>query len=88
MAHIIAEPCIGVKDAGCIPVCPVDCIHPKPGDPEFDKVEMLYIDPDRCIDCSLCVDECPVLAIFPEDELPDEWHKYIEINAAYFEREE
>jgi ferredoxin--NADP+ reductase len=46
---------------------------------------MLYIDPDTCIDCGLCVDECPVQAIFPEEDLPEEWHKYIQINTDYFE---
>ncbi|HIN09144.1 MAG TPA: ferredoxin family protein [Phycisphaerales bacterium] len=51
----------------------------------FEESEMLYIDPDTCIDCGLCVDECPVQAIFPEEDLPEEWHKYIQINTEYFE---
>ncbi|MHC4080242.1 MAG: 4Fe-4S dicluster domain-containing protein [Planctomycetota bacterium] len=46
---------------------------------------MLYIDPDTCIDCGLCVDECPVEAIFPEEDLPEEWQKYIEINANWYQ---
>jgi ferredoxin--NADP+ reductase len=45
---------------------------------------MLYIDPDTCIDCGLCVDECPVKAIFPEEDLPDEWESYTQKNADYF----
>ena len=46
---------------------------------------MLFIDPDTCIDCGLCVDECPVQAIFPEDELPEKWAGFAEINQHYFE---
>jgi len=56
MAYIIAEPCIGVKDASCVEVCPVDCIH------ATDDDTMYYIDPDECIDCGVCVPECPVEA--------------------------
>jgi ferredoxin len=85
MAHIIAEPCIGTKDTACVEVCPVDCILPMKDDNKFPDVEMLYIDPDTCIDCGLCVDECPVQAIFPEEDLPEEWHKYIQINMDFFE---
>ncbi|MDP7008136.1 MAG: ferredoxin family protein [Phycisphaerales bacterium] len=85
MTHIIAEPCIGTKDTACVDVCPVDCIHPMGDDDRFEQAEMLYIDPDTCIDCGLCVDECPVQAIFPEEDLPEEWHKYIQINIEYFE---
>jgi len=84
MAYVIAEPCIGVKDTGCVPVCPVQCIHPAAEEEDFPNVEMLYINPDVCIDCGLCVDECPVQAIFPEDELPDKWREFAEKNAAYF----
>ena len=84
MPHIIAEPCIGTKDASCIDVCPVDCIHPRKDEPDFATVEMLFIEPETCIDCGLCVDECPVKAIFPEDDLPVEWTAYTEKNAAYY----
>ena len=86
MAHIIAEPCIGTKDTACVAVCPVDCIHPTKENPKFEEAEMLYIEPDVCIDCGLCVDECPVKAIFPQEDLPAEWSKYIEINADYFKK--
>jgi len=51
MAYVIAEPCIGTKDNSCVEVCPVDCIHPTQDEPDYDKVEMLYIDPEECIDC-------------------------------------
>ncbi|MSR18243.1 MAG: ferredoxin family protein [Phycisphaerales bacterium] len=84
MTHIIAEPCIGTKDLSCVDVCPVDCIHPTKNASDGTTAQQLYIDPDTCIDCGLCVDECPVKAIFPQDELPEEWSKYIQINADYF----
>ena len=47
MAYVIAEPCIGTKDNSCVEVCPVDCIHPTPDEPDYEKVEMLYIDPEE-----------------------------------------
>jgi ferredoxin--NADP+ reductase len=47
---------------------------------------MLYIDPDTCIDCGLCVDECPVQAIYPEEDLPEEWQKYIELNSVWYKK--
>ena len=84
MAYVIAEPCIGTKDNSCVEVCPVDCIHPTPDEPGYDAAEMLYIDPEECIDCDACVEACPVDACFAEDQLPDEWQKYTQINAEYF----
>ena len=78
MAYVIAEPCIGTKDNSCVEVCPVDCIHPTPDEPDYDKVEMLYIDPEECIDCDACVEACPVDACFAEDQLPDEWASFAE----------
>ena len=85
MAHVIAQPCIGAKDTACITVCPVDCIHPtKAEEQAFEAAEMLYIDPDTCIDCGLCVDECPVKAIFPQEDLPAEWTEFVERNASYY----
>ena len=87
MAHIIAQPCIGTKDTACVAVCPVDCIHPTKDETEkFAADVMLYIDPDTCIDCGLCVDECPVTAIFPQEDLPAEWAEFIEKNAAYYKK--
>ena len=76
MTHIIAEPCITVKSADCVDVCPVDCIH------EGD--DMYYIDPAECIDCQQCVSACPVEAIFAEDELPEKWNSFIAKNADFF----
>lgn len=87
MTHIITEPCINTKDASCVAVCPVDCIHPTPDEiKDFEAEPMLYIDPAICIDCGLCVDECPVNAIYLEDQLPEMYTKYIQINAEYFGR--
>ena len=84
MAYIIAEPCVGVKDTACIEVCPVDCIHPKRDDPDFDQHPMLYIDPETCIDCGACEPACPAKAIFPAEELPDKWNEYAARNAVYY----
>ena len=84
MPHYIAEPCIGTKDTACVAVCPVDSIHPTKEEEDFETEEMLYIDPDTCIDCGLCVDECPVGAIFSEDDLPEEWQSFIKRNASYY----
>lgn len=80
MAFVIAEPCIGVKDKSCVNVCPVDCIH------GTDEDDMLYIDPDECIDCGACTPECPVAAIFPLAEVPDQWRSFIQKNADYFKK--
>ncbi len=78
MTHVIAQPCIDVKDKACVDVCPVDCIHGGDGD------KQLYINPADCIDCTLCVDACPVSAIFAEEDLPAEWKTFTEINAKFF----
>jgi ferredoxin len=84
MAYVIAEPCIGAKDTSCVEVCPVDCIHPTPDEPDYDRAEMLYIDPEECIDCDACVEACPVDACFAEDQLPDEWAHFADLNARYY----
>jgi ferredoxin len=68
VAYVINEPRIGIKDASCVEVCPVDCIHPTPDEPDFDVHEQLYIDPEECIDCDACVEACPVDAITSEDQ--------------------
>lgn len=78
MTYIIAEPCIDVKDKGCIDVCPMDCIH------GTDQDRMLYIHPEDCIDCGACVPACPVDAIFPEADIPEQWKHYAQINTDYF----
>ncbi|HEY9265961.1 MAG TPA: FAD-dependent oxidoreductase [Mycobacterium sp.] len=83
MAYVITQNCC--KDASCVPVCPVDCIRPAGGPGEFSGTEMLYIDPESCIDCGACMDECPVGAIHYEEDLPENLARFREINAAYFE---
>ena len=62
MTYVIVEACIGVKDRACVDVCPVDCI--------YEGEDQLYIHPDECIDCGACEPECPVTAIFPEEDVP------------------
>ena len=84
MAFIIAEPCIDVKDTACLNACPVDCIHPRKDQSDFESARMLYIDPVACIDCGACVPVCPVEAIFAEDDLPYFWDHYIQINAEHY----
>ena len=76
MTYIITEPCIDEKDKSCLDVCPVDCI--------YEGEKMLYIHPEECIDCGACEPECPVDAIFAEDEVPDKWQEFIPINYEFF----
>ncbi|HHJ40020.1 MAG: ferredoxin [Methylothermaceae bacteria B42] len=73
MAFVITENCINCKYTDCVDVCPVDCFHEGPN--------MLVIDPDECIDCTLCEPECPANAIFSEDEVPKNQQVFIELNA-------
>jgi NAD-dependent dihydropyrimidine dehydrogenase PreA subunit len=77
--YVITEPCIGVKDASCVDVCPVDCIHTDEDAPQY------YINPNTCIDCAACELACPVTAIFHEDDVPDDWKQYTKINEEYFD---
>ena len=84
MTYVITNPCVGVKDGSCVDVCPVDCIHPAPGESEFDAADQLYINPDECIDCGACEPACPVSAIFEESAVPADQQEYIKINADYF----
>ena len=85
MTYVICEPCIDVKDTACVDVCPVDCIHPTPDNEEFFEEEVqLFIDPDECIDCGVCEPECPVEAIYAEDDVPEEWESFTEKNADFF----
>ena len=79
MTYTITEPCIGTKDASCVDVCPVDCIHTTADDPQY------YIDPSMCIDCAACEPVCPVSAIFFEDDVPEDQKKFTPINAEWFE---
>ncbi len=76
MTYIITEACIWVKDRACVDVCPVDCI--------YEADDQLYIHPDECIDCGACEPECPVNAIFPEEEVPANMAAYIAKNKDAF----
>lgn len=78
MPHVIAEPCVNVKDKACVDVCPVEAIGGNDSEPQY------YINPDVCIDCGACASTCPVEAIFPEDELPEAWLGYREKNANFY----
>ena len=73
MAYVVTESCIKCKYTDCVDVCPVDCFREGPN--------MLIIDPEECIDCTLCVPECPVEAIFAEDDVPDAQRPFISLNA-------
>ncbi len=82
MTYVIVGSCI--KDDSCIEVCPVDCIHPKPGAPDFETAEQLYIDPATCIDCDACVEACPVDAIYAEAEIPAKYDYALNLNDRFF----
>lgn len=84
MAYVITEPCIGTKDAACVDVCPMDCIHPRRDEPSYVEAAQLFIDPELCIDCGACLPECPVGAIYPQEDVPPEWEHYIALNADAF----
>lgn len=73
MTFVVTENCIKCKYTDCVEVCPVDCFHEGPN--------FLVIDPDECIDCSLCEPECPANAIFAEDDLPDDQQHFLDLNA-------
>ena len=86
MAYTITQPCVGVKDSACVEVCPVECIHPTKNEATFATVQQLYIDPVTCIDCGACQSVCPVTAIFPNEQVPEQWKNFIEINANYYKK--
>jgi ferredoxin len=73
MTYVVTENCIKCKYTDCVDVCPVDCFHEGPN--------FLVIDPDECIDCTLCVAECPAEAIYAEDDVPDAQRRLIALNA-------
>ncbi|MGQ0594187.1 MAG: ferredoxin FdxA [Gammaproteobacteria bacterium] len=73
MTFVVTESCIKCKYTDCVEVCPVDCFHEGPN--------MLVIDPDECIDCTLCEPECPVDAILSEDDLSEAQRHYLDLNA-------
>ena len=73
MTYVVTENCIRCKYTDCVDVCPVDCFREGPN--------FLVIDPDECIDCTLCVAECPAEAIFAEDDVPADQQAFIALNA-------
>ena len=73
MTHVVLESCIRCKYTDCVDVCPVDCFREGPN--------FLTIDPDECIDCAVCIPECPVNAILPEEDVPTEQLHFIKLNA-------
>ena len=73
MTHVVLESCIRCKYTDCVDVCPVDCFREGPN--------FLTIDPDECIDCAVCIPECPVNAILPEEDVPADQQKFIALNA-------
>jgi ferredoxin len=73
MTYVVTDNCIKCKYTDCVEVCPVDCFHEGPN--------FLVIDPDECIDCTLCVPECPVNAIFAEDDVPEDQQHFTPLNA-------
>ena len=85
MTYVITEPCIDVKDTACVDVCPVDCIPPTSQSEDFENAKQLFIDPEECIDCGVCEPECPVEAIFMDEDVPEEWEHFTKINADYFQ---
>jgi ferredoxin len=73
MTHVVTESCIKCKYTDCVDVCPVDCFREGPN--------FLVIDPDECIDCAVCIPECPVNAIYAEEDVPDGQKNFIALNA-------
>lgn len=73
MAHVVTGACLKCKYTDCVSVCPVDCFH--------EDQEMLFIDPDVCIDCGACIPECPVQAIYAEEDVPGDQQEWIAKNA-------
>ncbi len=72
MTFVVLESCIKCKYMDCVDVCPVDCFHEGPN--------FLVIDPEECIDCTLCVPECPIDAIVSEDDMPPEQEQFLALN--------
>ena len=75
MTHVVTKACDGCRYTDCVVVCPVECFY------EVGDDKMIYIHPDECIDCEACVPECPVEAIFHEDDVPDDMQDYVKLNA-------
>lgn len=83
MTYVVTQACCA--DASCVSVCPVNCIHPAPGEPGFGQTEMVYVDPRSCIDCGACADACPVSAIKPLELLSGDEQVFGDLNAAFYD---
>jgi ferredoxin len=79
MTYVVTRLCQGCKDTACMAVCPVDCFY-EPREPSEGKPDMLYINPDECIDCDACVPECPWEAIYAENDVPAAFKDEIALN--------
>lgn len=82
MTYVITDNCI--KDALCVDACPVDAIHPRTDEGDFEAATQMYVDPAGCIDCGACIPACGSDAIFPVDEVPADKYEFIARNEAYF----
>jgi len=82
MAYVIVDTC--TKDNLCVEACPVDCIHPKQDEPDYEAAVQLFIDPEACIDCGACIPVCPTNSIFILEELPADKADFAGKNAAYY----
>ncbi|MER5888760.1 FAD-dependent oxidoreductase, partial [Streptomyces sp. NPDC001941] len=82
MPYVVTRSCCA--DASCVLACPVNCIHPAPGEPGFATTEMLYVDPRTCVDCGACTTACPVDALKPHTALSEQELPFLELNTAYY----
>ncbi len=78
MTYVVTEPCFGCKYTDCVIVCPAECFH--------EGEQMLFINPDDCLDCDACVHECPVEAIYADVNVPEDWLEFIDLNAEMSKR--
>lgn len=78
MTHVVTGLCDGCKYTDCVTVCPCECFH--------EGERMLFIDPELCIDCGACIPECPVDAIYLDEDVPSEWESYVKLNAEMVEQ--
>ncbi|MBU1802585.1 MAG: FAD-dependent oxidoreductase, partial [Actinobacteria bacterium] len=83
MTYVVTQSCCA--DASCVIACPVNCIHPAPGEPGFATAEMLYVDANSCVGCGACATACPVEAIKPDSTLTPDEQPFLAINAEYYE---
>jgi len=83
MPHVVTQSCC--SDASCVVACPVNCIHPAPGEPGFATAEMLYVDAAACVDCGACATACPADAIVPHTTLTEAQLPFLALNTEYFD---